>query len=358
MQLRRRTLELGTRSENYDTEHFFVLAGFRGALLGDWNYDVSFQYGESNRTTVRDGYTNLTNIQAALDTTGMLPGQVGVLQDIVSGQINVLEGSNPTTPPSAETAETFTAGFVWTPEIAGLENLTLSLDYYDIDVADVIGEFSAQEILDQCYVQGLVAACANVVRVDGDLSSPASGIQLFTTNLAFERAEAYEIGFNFGVDLDGMGDLRFSGNINKYLTQESQSSSTVPVINCRGFFGTSCDPISDLTWTQRTTWTWGDLTASLQWRHTDAVSIERPELASTFSAFTGIDDYDYLDLYVSYYLWDERVRLSLGVDNLTDEEPPILGNESGDTSSNFGNTYPSSYDVYGRSYIFGARLSF
>ena len=185
----------------------------------------------------------------------MLPGQVGVLQDIVSGQINVLEGSNPTTPPSAETAETFTAGFVWTPEIAGLENLTLSLDYYDIDVADVIGEFSAQEILDQCYVQGLAAACANVVRVDGDLTSPASGIQLFTTNLAFERAEAYELGFNFGVDLDGMGDLRFSGNINKYLTQESQSSSTVPVINCRGFFGTSCDPISDLTWTQRTTWT-------------------------------------------------------------------------------------------------------
>ena len=576
MQLRRRTLELGTRSENYDTEHFSVLAGFRGALLGDWNYDVSFQYGESNRTTVRDGYTNLTNIQAALDTTdgvtcangdptcvpidifggfgtitaemaayaraialqqqkydqtigqvvldgpvdfvqlptastplafsvgfetrdefgslepdeclklapascqggaggnvlpiaggykvneffvegqlplldgidfvdalslefgyrdsdydtvgnvdtwkvglnwsvnesllirvmeqeatrapnvselfspvttgldnatldpcsvanagnitptlqalcestGMLPGQVGVLQDIVSGQINVLEGSNPTTPPSAETAETFTAGFVWTPEIAGLENLTLSLDYYDIDVADVIGEFSAQEILDQCYVQGLAAACANVVRVDGDLTSPASGIQLFTTNLAFERAEGYELGFNFGVDLDGMGDLRFSGNINKYLTQESQSSSTVPVINCRGFFGTSCDPISDLTWTQRTTWTWGDLTASLQWRHTDAVSIERPELASTFSAFTGIDDYDYLDLYVSYYLWDERVRLSLGVDNLTDEEPPILGNESGDTSSNFGNTYPSNYDVYGRSYTFGARLSF
>ena len=81
-------------------------------------------------------------------------------------------------------------------------------------------------------------------------------------------------------------------------------------------------------------------------------------MTSTFSAFTGIDDYDYLDLYVSYHLWDERVRLSLGVDNLTDEEPPILGNESGDTSSNFGNTYPSNYDACGRSYTFGARLSF
>ncbi len=583
MQLRRRTLELGTRSENYDTEHFSILAGARGALLGDWNYDVSFQYGESNRTTVRDGYTNLTNIQNALDTTdgvtcvngdatcvpidlfggfgtitpemaayaraialqqqkydqtigqivldgpvdfvqlptastplalsvgfetrdefgsldpdeclklapascqggaggnilpiaggyrvdeffiegqlplldginlvdalnlefgyrdsdyntvgnvdtwkvgvnwtvndsllvrvmeqeatrapnvselfspvttgldnatldpcsvnnaanvmnnptlqslcestGMLPAQVGAVQDIVSGQINILEGSNPASPPNAETAETFTAGFVWTPEInalsdLGIENLTVSLDYYDIDITDVIGEFSAQQILDQCYVVGLASACGNINRVDGDFTSPSSGVLLFTTNLAFERAEGYELGFNFGWDLDGYGDLQFSGNVNKYLTQESQSDSLTPVIDCSGFFGTSCDPISDLSWTQRTTWNWGDLTASLQWRHTDSVRVERPELAATFSAFTDIDDYDYLDLYVSYFLWDERIRLSLGVDNLTDEEPPILGNESGDTSSNFGNTYPSNYDIYGRTYTFGARLSF
>ncbi|MEX0964050.1 MAG: TonB-dependent receptor plug domain-containing protein [Pseudohongiellaceae bacterium] len=69
MQLRRRTTELGARSEAYDTEYFTFLAGARGQFLGDWNYDVSFQYGESNRTTVRDGYTNLTNIQNALDST-------------------------------------------------------------------------------------------------------------------------------------------------------------------------------------------------------------------------------------------------------------------------------------------------
>jgi len=576
MQLRRRTLELGTRSENYDTEHFMILAGARGELLGDWNYDVSFQYGESNRTTVRDGYTNLTNIQNALDTTdgvtcangdatcvpinlfggfgtitpemaayaraialqqqkydqtigqvilngpvdaiqlptastplalsvgfetrdkfgslnpdeclklapascqggaggnilpiaggyrvdelfiegflplvdgmdfvealnfefgyrdsdydtvgrvdtwkaglnwtindqllvrvmqqeatrapnvselfspvttgldnatldpcsianaaninstlealcvstGMLPAQVGVLQDIVSGQINVLSGSNPTSPPDAETAETLTAGFVWTPEIAGLENVTLSLDYYDIDIEDVIGEFSAQQILDQCYVTGLASACANVVRVDGDLTTPASGIQLFTTNLAFEKAEGLELGFSFGVDLSEFGDLQFSGMVNKYLTQESQSDALTPVIDCNGYFGTSCDPVSELRWTQRTTWNWGDLTASLQWRHTDEIDVERPEAAATFAAFRSIDSYDYLDLYVGYNLWDDRVRLSFGIDNITDEEPPILGNESGDTSSNSGNTYPSNYDVYGRLYTVGARLSF
>lgn len=575
MQLRRRTLELGPRSENYDTEHFSILAGARGELLGDWNYDISFQYGESNRTTVRDGYTNLTNIQAALDTTdgvtcangdatcvpidifggfgtitdamagyaraiaiqqqkydqsigqiildgpvdfvqlptaeaplalslgfetrdefgslepdeclklapascqggaggnilpiaggfrvdeffveGNLPllqgmdlvedltfefgyrdsdydtvgnvdtwkaglnwtindsllvrvmeqeatrapnvselfspvttgldnatidpcsianaaninstlsalcvstgqtaAQVGVLQDIVSGQINILQGSNPITAPAAETAETFTAGFVWTPELPFGENFNLSVDYYDIDITDVIGEFSAQQVLDQCYVSGLASACANIVRVDGDLTSPASGVQLFTTNLAYEQAEGVEVGYGIGFDLGNMGDLQFSGMINKYLTQESQSDANTPVIDCAGFFGTSCDPVSEFRMSNRATWNMGNLTASLQWLHIDSIDVERPEEAATFAAFRSIDDYDYLNLYVSYNLWDDRVRLSFGVDNLTDEEPPILGNESGDTSSNSGNTYPSNYDVLGRAYTFGLRFS-
>mgnify|MGYP003673241591 FL=1 len=78
----------------------------------------------------------------------------------------------------------------------------------------------------------------------------------------------------------------------------------------------------------------------------------------TFAAFRNIDDYDYLDAYVSYNLWDERVRISVGIDNITDEDPPVLGNEAGDTSSNSGNTFPSNYDTLGRMYTFGARLSF
>lgn len=576
MSLPRRTVELGARSEAYDTEYFSFLAGATGSLIGDWNYDVSFQYGESNRTTVRDGYTNLTNIQNALDSTdgvtcangdsscvpinlfggfgtitpamaayaraialqqqkydqsigqivldgpvdfvqlptastplalsvgyefrdefgslnpdeclklapascqggaggnilpiaggfkvdeffvegflplvdgmdlveslnfefgyrdseynsvgnvntwkaglnwrindqflvrvmeqeatrapnvselfspvttgldnaqtdpcsvanagnisstlqalcvstGMLPAQVGVLQDIISGQINILQGSNPTAPPKAETAETFTAGFVWTPNVSLVDNLSISLDYYDIDISDVIGEFSAQEILDQCYVAGIASSCANVKRVDGDLTAPASGIQLFTTNLAFERAEGYELSARFGVDLDNLGDLEFSTYVNKYKTQESQSSILTPVIDCKGYYGTTCDPVSEFRFVQRTTWNWGDLTASLQWRHIDSVDIEPTEAAGTFAAFRSIDDYDYLDLYASYYLWNDRIRLSLGIDNLTDEEPPVVGNEAGDTSSNSGNTFPSNYDVLGRAYTFGARLTF
>lgn len=575
MQLRRRTVELGARSENYDSDNFSLLVGARGDMAADWSYDASFQYGESNRTTVRDGFTNLTNIKKALDatdkttcangdstcvpidlfggfgtitpemaayaraialqqhkydqwigqivfagpvevarspmanssldlsvgfetrrengslepdeclkqapascqggaggnllpinggfdvdefflegymplvegvdfveslnfefgyrtsdystvgsvdtwkaglnwtvndqllvrvmqqeatrapnieelfapittgldnalqdpcsvanvakidsrlrelcvSTGMQPAQVGVLQDIVSGQINILQGSDPANPPDAESADTFTFGFVWSPEFDTVKDVTLGLDYYDIKIDDVIGEFSAQQILSQCYVAGLADACAKISRVNGDLTSPASGVRLYTTNLDYERAEGLELTFGFGFDLADYGNLNFSGAVNKYLTQEKRSDSLTPVIDCKGFYGTTCDPISDLTWTQRTTWSWNDFTASLLWRHTDSVDIEIPERKNVYKAFRKIDSYDYFDLNLGYRFWEERVKVSLGIKNLFDEEPPILGNEAGGTSSNSGNTFPGNYDVYGRYYTLSARMT-
>ena len=579
LQLRRRTLELGTRSEEYDSDYFQIVTGFEGDLpfVDEWRYDVGLQYGESNLTTVRDGYTNLTNIQNALDSvdgvtckngdstcvpidlfggfgtitqemagyaraialqrqeveqtiyyatfngpvdfirlptaddslafavgyehrnesgslnpdeclklapsscqggaggnllpidgqytveefymegflplidgmtgaqelvlefgwrtsdytsvgsvdtwklglnwrpiesllvrvmeqeanrapnvgelfspvttnldnakqdpcsianagninaqlaalcvsTGMTPQQVGNVQDVISGQVNTFSGSDPGNPPDSEKAETFTAGIVWTPELSFFDYTTLSIDYYDIEITDTIGEFSAQEILDACYVAGQAGECAKIDRVAGDLTISGAGINRLTTNLNFDQAEGVDVGFNFGFDIGKYGNLDFSGNITKYLTQESQSSSLVPVIDCKGYYGTSCDPLSDIRWTQRTSWNWDAFTLSLLWRHIGSVDIEPPEESAVDPRFRSIDSYDYFDLYASYQLtWNGDFTLSLGVDNITDEEPPIVGQDAGDTSSNFGNTFPSNYDVLGRMYTFNLNYRF
>ena len=304
---------------------------------------------------------NAANIDATLRalciSTGMTNAQVGTVQDVISGQVNTFDGSDPNALPNPETADTLTAGFVWTPDFNWADNFTLSVDYYDIDIEDVIGEFSAQETLDQCYTAGVETACAKINRVFGDLTISGSGVERFTTNLDFERAEGVEIALNFGFDLADMGNLQFSTNINKYLTQESQSSSLTPVLDCKGFFGTSCDPISELRWIQRTTWTFNEFSLSAQWRHIDSVDIEIPEASGVFPGFRQIDDYDYLDLYASYNFQD-RFTFSLGIDNITDEDPPVVGNEAGDTAFNSGNTFPSNYDTLGRIYTLGVNLKF
>lgn len=302
---------------------------------------------------------NAGNIDATLRqlciSTGMTDAQVGAVQDVISGQVNTFDGSDPAALPGPEKADTFTAGFVWTADF--LDDFTLTVDYYDIDITDVIGEFSAQEMLDACYVAGDATSCSKIKRIGGDLTIAGSGIELFTTNLNYQKAEGVEIGINFGVDLSDMGSVKFSANINKYLTQESQSSDLSRVIDCKGLFGTSCDPISELRLVQRTTWEVNDFTVSAQWRHIGAVDIEPIEKDGVFEPFQHIGSHNYIDLFGSYHATD-HITFTAGVDNLFDKEPPVVGNEAGSTRANSGNTFPSGYDVLGRIYKVGMKVSF
>jgi iron complex outermembrane receptor protein len=573
VQLRRRTLELGPRSESFDTDQFQMLTGVKGFINDDWQYDVSYQYGESNRVTSRGGYTNLTNIQNALDTTdgvtckngddscipinlfggfgtitpemagyataialqtqkyeqtvgqviingplefissplaseplavsfgfehrkekgtlvpdeclklapascqggaggnllpisggfkadefffegilpiiagqdyteqldlefgyrsadydsvgsvntwkvglawrpidnllfrvmeqsatrapnvgevfspvvtslenalqdpcsvanadnidatlralcistGMSDAQVGQVQDVISNQIGTIAGSDPLNVPGAEDASTFTAGFVYTDDF--LDNFSFSFDYYDIDIKDAIGEFSAQEVLDSCYVAGDTAQCAKIQRIGGDITIAGSGVELLTQNLNFRQAEGIEVGINFDVDLNDMGQLSFSTNINKYLTNERRSGPTSDIIDCNGFFGTDCSPTPDLRFIQRTTWSMDDFTVSALWRYSSAVDIENDQLDSVFEGFRVIDSYSYIDLFASYAL-NENFKFTVGIDNVFEEEPPVVGNGAGSTTFNGGNTFPSSYDVLGRVYKFGVKAQF
>lgn len=298
-------------------------------------------------------------LQALCISTGMSAAQVGTVEDIVSGQINTREGTDLNNLPSPESAKTFTAGVVWTPSLGGrITTSSLSIDYYDIQIKDWIGEFSAQEVLDGCYVIGQAESCSKINRVGGTLTLPGSGVEVFTTNLKLRRAEGVELGVTVGVDIGRFGTLNFSGNVNHFLTHERQSTETAPVIDCNGFYGKSCElPRPQDRWVQRTTWEFEKFTASALWRHLGSTKVEPVEASATFQAFRSIPSYDYVDLYFGYQLWDQA-RVSLSVANVFDEEPPIVGNESGATTYNSGNTYPANYDTLGRVYTVGLNVKF
>ncbi len=105
--------------------------------------------------------------------TGMLGGQVGTVPDIISGQINVFNGTNPDNLPTPEEGRSTTIGLVWEPEGGFFDSLlptTISLDYYDIEITDYIDEPTGQEALDICYVLADPACLAGVVRIGGAIT--------------------------------------------------------------------------------------------------------------------------------------------------------------------------------------------
>ena len=151
-------------------------------------------------------------------------------------------------------------------------------------------------------------------------------------------------------------DLAF--NANYYLANERLSSAASNVIDCLGYYGTDCDdPTPEFRFVQRTTWNLGPLGLSSLWRYLGPASIEPDQRAGTFRAFRDIPSYHYFDLVATYDI-NDTARLSFGVENVTDEDPPILGNEAASTSSNSGNTLPSTYETLGRVYSVGLNLRF
>ena len=315
--------------------------------------------GLDNATQDPCSIVNAANIDAELRDlcigTGMTAAQVGQVENIVSGQINAFSGTDLEALPDIEDADTTTIGFVWTPNFA---NLIVSLDYYDIQVDGYIDTFRPQEVLDGCYVLANPDECAKVRRIGGTLTIPGSGIETFTTNLEYIKVEGLELSFTYGLDIGRWGGLTFAGTINQTLTNERLSAVTSPVLDCNGYYGTSCEgPAPKLGWVQRTTWDYGNFSASYLWRHIGSVSIEPGERDGTFPAFREISSYDYFDLYGSWQATD-KLRLNVGVTNLFDKKVPVVGNEAADTSSNSGNTFPSTYDVLGRSYSLGFTARF
>jgi outer membrane receptor protein involved in Fe transport len=311
-----------------------------------------------------------TNISTELHdlcvSTGMTDLQVGDVEDIVAGQINGFFGTDLDNLPAPESADTLTAGVVWTPQFESLKSAYFSVDYYDITINNYIDEFGAQEVLDQCYEQANATECAKIHRVGGTLTVDGSGVELFTTNLKYLQAEGIEVQANFGFDMGGAGSLTFNAYINKYLTQESQSSDVSDVIDCKGRYGTQCgNPLPSVRWLQTTTWAKGPFDVSLSWNHLGSTSIEPTQSADNdgdgnsdvFEPFQTIGSYDYFDLSGSWSV-GEWMTVRAYIANVTDEEPPVVGNEAGDTRSNSGNTFPSVFTALGRTYSLGVSFRF
>ncbi|MEQ1808420.1 MAG: TonB-dependent receptor [Terricaulis sp.] len=309
---------------------------------------------------------NAANIDATLRalciSTGMTNAQVGTVEDLVSNQVNVFIGSDPLNLPAPESANTTTIGFVWQPDLGeSILRPTLTVDYYDIQIDNYINAPPAQSILDGCYLAGDPNICARVRRVGGTLTIPGSGLTALTTNLETLGAEGLEIGAQFGLDVGSLGTLRFTFNGNHYLSNEFTDFSVLGATNCKGVFAASCGgnfgtPLPTDRWIQRTLWEVGDFEFSYLWRHLSSVESSLPA-DQIFPAFQSIDAYDYIDLSAAWQV-NENARLMVSVTNVTEQDPPVVGNEAADTASNSGNTFPSTYDTLGQVWSVGFNVRF
>ncbi len=130
--------------------------------------------------TAADNSVLATNCRAAPGVNANITanGAFAVSQADLQG-IESFAGGNPNL--KAEKGTSFTAGVVINPKSLGLSNLTLTVDYFNIRIADAIVDTPLQFILDQCYRQSNTALCNFVVRRPA-VSGPNNAGSLFQVN--------------------------------------------------------------------------------------------------------------------------------------------------------------------------------
>lgn len=284
--------------------------------------------------------------------TGVPAGVVGTAAiNLAAGQVRQVSGGNPALQP--EIADTYTVGFVVQP--SALEGLSVSFDYFDIEIEDYIASFGggANNTLGICYdannsAGGIGSAFCNVVnrRADGTIE----GVYLNIANVASQTLVGYDLLASYDFDMFG-GDARI--NYVATFTEESIFTAfpgdTGPIA-CAGKFGNLCgEPLP--SYGHRTSFRWsGDkITGQLLWRYVGEVDDDNPDEDFTFEK---IDGYSTFDLSGTYRFTD-NYWVTVGIDNILDEGPPVLGD-----NDEQANTYPATYDVYGRTFFVRATADF
>ena len=319
--------------------------GFRAPAIGEL-------FGAASRADapIDDPCTNVPGSPWALNTGNVranctangVPAS-GTYQEPNGGQLSVLTGGNQNLKP--ETSRTLLFGGVYSPQWARsggfASQLSLEVNYYDISVNNAVAPVDAQLTLNRCAFGADPLSCGSITRTPAGLISRI-GAQL--QNIGSIRTRGIDVTANYRTPETGAGrfGLQVNGNFLMKYTETFPAAVGFTTTNylglTRGFPDQSYPRFKG---NGTLDWMFNAVTASFTGRYIDAVrEADGKKLNSRF----------YGDVQLGYAFFDKRMALTVGVNNVFNQDPPPCFSCTGP------NYDPTTYDVPGQ---FGyVRLSY
>jgi outer membrane receptor protein involved in Fe transport len=302
--------------------------------------------------------------------TGVTAAQYGNIAPCSATQCGLLQGGNTDLKP--ETANTYSVGLTVTPTV--LPGFSGSVDFFNIDLKNEIGQVPPAYVFNQCLATGDPAFCNSVVRnhVTGALSgaTAAGGGYVINTNanIAQVVVRGLDVQSSYRYTLPaGWGSVAttFTGSyLLKNLTTPAPGQHT---FDCAGLFGPNCNTTINPRWRHNMRVNWEtpfQVILSAQWRFIGKVGLDNNDPdPSLFGASVRVlnqanaqlPNMSYLDLSAIYNVY-AGISIRAGVNNVLDKDPPIIAtNFSGGAGT--PNTFPS-YDLLGRQAFVGFTAKF
>ncbi len=310
------------------------------------NFDSSFRSGP-----------NAAQVEALCVAQGVLPVDLAGFQQSTD-QIDALQGGNPEL--SEETADTYTVGFVLQPETDG--NLQVSVDYYNIEIQDVITFLDPSLVVNQCFnfdgsnptYSNAHERCTRFGRSAG--TAEINDLLSLTENIGAFRTDGVDFQLDWSRMIGGSHTLGFNFRTTWINEWSEQPAPDQEFIEYTGTIGDNeGEVIPEMKSTFTTIWSFGNFQTMLGLRYIDAMEHEETALVgSTDPAVcecTGVGATVYTDASARWTPTDS-LTVRLGIDNLTDVDPKLY------TPDQDSGTNPSVYDVIGRRWYMSATYRF
>jgi iron complex outermembrane receptor protein len=278
---------------------------------------------------------------------------LGVPDDYVqlNPQVSVDTGGNRELQP--ETSETLTAGFTWDIPLSGsFERLLVEANYYDIDIEGAIQAPDAQDTLDACIATLDPLFCNQVNR---NPSGTITSIEGTLNNIGGIETNGVDLNFDLSLAETGAGAFRFqlmASFLMDYDELFANSAGGFDRVERAGLeLGSPTRGFVEEKATLNTFWELGDFSTLLSLRYLSSLTEQCVGLVADFgltdlcsdpAGLTNkLDSQLYADLQFGWQpedMFGGGWSFAVGVQNLTDEEPPICF--SCDLNSLDGTIYP------------------
>lgn len=272
-----------------------------------------------------------------------------------NNQVSGINGGNPNL--FEETSDSFNVGAVITSPFTSpwLSGFSASVDYYNIEITDVIGSVGASTQLQGCFnAQGQNPTYSNAngfcqLFIRDPLSGSVINAQELQANLATLKTSGIDAQFDWTVGLADVGapdwgSLSLNVIVGWLENRERQDVAGGPFINRTGtidsVFGNTFPEWKTLT---SLTWANGPFQVGARWRRVG----EMQQFATT----NQLPAADYYDLTGSWAI-NDTVSLRGTVNNVGDQQPNVY------SPGVQANTDPSTYDTLGRRYSIGLTARF
>jgi len=285
---------------------------------------------------------------------GVLQSEIDTFQHLGVG-FGVRSGGNEAL--TEETADSWTLGAVITPPF--LEGLALTVDYYSIEITNAINQLTAQEVVNNCFrADNLDHNSDTCQAINRFANGQIDFVDARSLNVASITATGVDLQIDYALDLGdslalfGPAGMNFQFFASWALENEKVAEPGQPGVDCLGFFGSSCSGFNvfmqpDTKYIFNWDYITGDFSSRFQWRAIPSLDLF-PGANNPIKSISGVN---YLDLNLDYTFAD-RYTVFLGIDNMLDDEPPIVGfSLAGDANVDI-----SLYDTLGRRYFGGIRI--